>query len=352
MQYSYDAPTTYPGHAAAGNPAWQQTYNPQAAEDAAKQKRKDKKKQLKVSDTTNAVKVICVAGIVLAFLVILPCFGSSWQWVHFTGFGVSSLYVGTSLLTMEVNVDCGKNIVENQICHQFQKFEGHHGLMRSKEMACALSTGHILATPEACLMLESIVYMSFAHFVFCVFAALFNLCGSAFLYHYWFVQAWEKSRRWALICFIIAEIIIVASTVVYSSMTPNLELFPRAFGGTMYTIVGGEGIFGMKSTHKFPFGLSWFEMLFAIFVGLCNLLVWIFFFNAHEDERQVTKAEKWLKREAVETAAMIGYGTLQMEEEAQMGVDQRQQLEWQQQQAWQPQQDPAWGAPSSQPFPA
>merc|ERR1740121_2519194 len=69
--------------------------------------------------------------------------------------------------------------------------------------------------------------------------------------------------------------------------------------------LAGNDFFAYKALHGFPYGWSWFLMLFALCGLFCQLGMWPCFFKSHEKEEETDEREQ-LERDMAEDY-MQGY---------------------------------------------
>merc|ERR1719329_568211 len=235
-------------------------------------------------------------------LWLLPLAGNSWHSKSFTGFGIKYLSVKTSLLSQTVEFDCGKNILEDQVCRIVSLLDGQHSLLAAKGLSCALSS-------QACDVMSQLYATSFIPFFGFLTAAIFQVLGAAFLYFYWRVKPTAEIRQWALSWFIAAAATGTSSFLLFTVLTPNLSDLPRGWMAVSADMGIMSDVFGIKPVDEMPYGWCYFGALFSIVFSLATVLAWMVFFNQHSEEYLVELVKENHKIEAAEQKANIQYAS-------------------------------------------
>lgn len=282
-----------PGYGAAQPIGQQQFYDPEAAEKAAKKQlkqqdrlvRREKRTAREQAEGTSFVKLLCAGTLFTSVLTTVTMFGNSWATVSFVGAGVKMFSISTSLFTIDVDIMCGKNWLEDQLCSVIQKMHGRHSIHDAQQLSCAM-------TDHACSVMDRMYYASFIIFFFHTVAIICNLCAALFLYYYWNGEATEKVRQYALRFFFFAPFSMLAGTAGWSMVCPDLGQLPMAWTHATSMITGGHNLFGYTEVPTFPFGWCW-TLSWIIFVLMSlQLMAWACCFREHQTEDEQNMKEE------------------------------------------------------------
>lgn len=289
-------------------------------------KLKQQRKAQKLEDNNNAAKIICFMGIWNAAMWALPCYGNSWNWRMFHGFGPSGLMITTSLLQIHVDLHCNKGAwgfggapgyaidnPENKVCRLFTNMNGTHSLHMAMDLGCSFHFNG-----EACSAMTRLYYISFIVIVTFMLSALTSIMGGICMYYYYWLQPIKKIRRIALGCFVISPSAGIIGFAIYSALSPDLGDIPRAWTSIVSTIDGGLGTFAVRPTNEGYFwvkcGWCWFFCWISMAFAIAGTMVFLAFFKKHPNEKAEMKAIRKEKR--------------QMEREIEKTLDQAENVEF------------------------
>jgi hypothetical protein len=227
-------------------------------------------------------------GFALIFLWIIPLFGGSWIAKDFSGIGAKYFRIRTSLSHMKVEVQCGKNILEDQVCKAFKKVNGDHSLRDAMDMTCVItqSVGKgVFFTAEACNLMTQQFYMSFVPMLAFFSSASFYGFALGFMYYYWHVDHIAKAREWGKKFYCIAPIPGIIGLVLFAFCSPDLSLFANSLmpGGS---VMGGT----IEETDPISYGSTFFFACFTAFLSIISVMIWSVFFRQHPGEPDAEEA--------------------------------------------------------------
>lgn len=261
---------------------------------------KQKKKQQERSMANSVIFWLLGLGLFDTALWLIPLLGNSWHSKQFTGFGIKYLSISTSLLHQTVNFDCGKNLIEDQVCRIVSLLEGRHSLLAAKGLSCSLST-------QACDVMSELYMTSFIPFFGFLTAAVFQILGVVFLYSYWRFEPVAKVRQWALSWFMAAAATGTTSFLLFTVLSPNLSDLPRGWMSVTADIGFMQDVFGIKPVDEMPYGWCYFGALFSIAFSMATVLAWMVFFNQHSEEHLCELVKENNKIEMAEQVANMQY---------------------------------------------
>mmetsp|Transcript_98723 Transcript_98723/g.171018 ORF Transcript_98723/g.171018 Transcript_98723/m.171018 type:complete len:503 (+) Transcript_98723:115-1623(+) len=270
-------------------------------EERRKVKLKQNKKLQKLEDAENAAKIIAFLGVWDAFMWALPCFGNSWSWRMFNGFGIGGLTISTSLLAINVELYCDKkgpiaDHIENKVCRLFEPLNGTQSLHHAMDLGCSIHFNH-----EACNAMSTLYYTSFM-IIFCfMISALTSILGGICMYYYYFLSPLKKIRETALVCFAVSPVTGIAAFFAYSALSPDLGDLPRAWTSIVSTLDGGLGTFAIRPTGETNIftrcGWCWFFCWISMAFSIAGVIVFLAFFKKHHGEKAAMKDERREKRQ-------------------------------------------------------
>jgi len=276
-----------------GGPSWRYPGGPQPPQVKIwdpvadlREKRKERRRQRRAADKENGVIALMVLGVVTTFLWALPIVGGSWHSKEFNGFGAQYFEVDTGLLNIDVDITCGKNFVEDQICELIGRLKGRHSLRTAVDLTCALGEGASLSgNTEACYMMRQLFYASAGPLLAFTLTMVFYALAIGFLYYYWYVEPLKRTRRLAQLWFVLAPVCGFTGFILWTSIAPDIGQFPKAMLGTAVNIPRvGSNVFG-EEIDSLPYGWCWFMCIFAGLFSIATVCVWRSFFHVHVGEK-------------------------------------------------------------------
>merc|ERR1740138_528357 len=123
------------------------------------------------------------------------------------------MHLSTSLFHIDIDVQCGKNWMEDKLCVVAKDLNGHHTLQQASQLSCAVST-------QACQVMTLYYYCSFIIFFCFGFAIIFHFLAALFLYNYWYQSKLPKMKKAALWFFCLAPLLSGIGFVGWSAVTP------------------------------------------------------------------------------------------------------------------------------------
>merc|ERR1719350_935001 len=156
-------------------------------------------------DRVNAAWALIIHGIINAVLWLMPLIGTSWNHKEFNGVGAEHFILNTGLIIVDVDISCGKNIVEDQVCKLLQVYKGRHTLKKTTDYACQIGRAGAISSgsQEACHMFQQLYYASFAATPACLGAAAGSGAAAGLLYYYSFVSPLKVLRQYTFLLFIL-----------------------------------------------------------------------------------------------------------------------------------------------------
>jgi len=249
-------------------------------------KRKQRRRERRERDKENGIWSLMILGTVCAFMWGIPIVGGSWHSKEFNGIGASYFEVHTGLLSINVEISCGKNILEDQLCNLMGKLKGRHSLRSATDLTCAVGQGTSLTgNSEACYMMRQLYYASIPPIICFLLALIMYGMAVGFIYYYWFIEPLKRTRNLAHIWFVLGLVFGIIGFGLWTLVSPDIAQFPKAMVGTALRIpaVGGD-IFG-NSIDNLPYGWTWFWCIFSLGFSVATVLVWKVFFHPHPEER-------------------------------------------------------------------
>lgn len=246
------------------------------------QKRDREEQQMidrKQKDSESIVIYMCIMSVLNMFLLAVPMLGGSWNYRSFVGLGLKIMNIKTSLFYITVDIQCGKNFIEDVLCQAGDRVNGVHSLHQAQAMSCAISN-------SACEVMSRIYAARLI--VFLSFSASIVMLGLSayFLYYYWFIESAPKIRAWGTTLNTMAPFVGMFGMAFWSLYVPDLADLPKGWTAST-SILQGYSLFGWHAIQAFPFG--WCYIMSAIvYLEMCVFLcIWPWFF------RESINEEKW-----------------------------------------------------------
>merc|ERR1740138_706809 len=124
-----------------------------------------------------------------SFLLLIPTTGNSWALAQFTGLGIASLVIKTGVLTLTIDMECKKNMLEDKmfgfICNAGEKMAGEHSIQHAKSLFCGASA---VGGARGCHLTEMLHHGTYIIFFSYSIAIVFSVLGASFTYYYWFTS--------------------------------------------------------------------------------------------------------------------------------------------------------------------
>lgn len=268
----------------------------------AERRSQDEMKKRKQQDAENVVIAMCISACVNIFLLVVPMFGGSWAYRSFVGLGLKMMSIKTSLFSIDVDIQCGKNFVEDVLCQAGQRMHGRHSLHQGQSMSCALSS-------KACDVMGRIHTARLLIFLSYSCTIIMLGVGAVFLYQYWFIECEPRLRKIAVGLHASAPFVGMFGLALWSMYVPDLSELPHGWTGSG-SVLRGLSLFGYHAIQMFPYGWCWmwsFVVFFEMCIGLC---IWPWFFRKHnKEDRFVRNRED--EQYALEHAMITGdYSTV------------------------------------------
>lgn len=263
--------------------------------------RMERKMQIEQEEGGSFVGCLCAFSLFNIVMLVIPVVGNSWNHKQISGMGVKTMFIRTSLFMIDIDVKCGKNIVEDFLCKAASKMNGLHTLHDAQATACSIST-------HACSIMDKIYWGSFVIFVTYSTAIVSLLGGAAFLYFYWYHAPLVKVKKLALISFCLALFFAVAGFTAWTAFVPDLMEVPRSWTNGVQGISGGN-LMSYRATQDFNYGWCWCFSICSMLSMLVQLATWPCCFTPHRGEDAAEIAE--------EDRKMMMAGDLTAYEEAQ-----------------------------------
>lgn len=237
---------------------------------------------------------------VLALLLLVPLTGNSWCYKQFVGLGLKSMYIRSSLFTLDVQVVCGKNWLEDQLCKLGSSVSGSRSLQDGSAVFCGMSS-------SACSLLGQL-YWSSVLLIFLFSLAIFlNLIGSYLLYSYWFNRPLPKLRAWALGFYGASTALPILGLIIWGFLAPDLADMPNSWN--QKTAIKGTSLFSYKAIEtKSPYGWCFVAAIFVLAFMVANSVAWVFFFKRHEGEDEAELEEVMEEQKLAEKQAARSTG--------------------------------------------
>lgn len=250
-----------------------------------RQKLASRKENEYKKDADKTVQWLVYGNVVNALLLLIPMFGNSWVYQKFTGIGLKMMDINTSLFFVDVDVQCGKNWLEDKLCNSFgKKIHGSHSLPEAGHLACSVYANN------ACGMVTVTYYCSFIIFIAFAFSILFSFLGALFLHFYWHHNQLPKMRNVSLYMLVMAPFWSAAGLVTWSIVVPDIGELPRGWLSGMAGIPGAE-LFSFKEVPSFPYGWSWCMAILVVFSQICVFMCWPIYFSRGQGEDDAVIAE-------------------------------------------------------------
>ncbi|CAK0797345.1 unnamed protein product [Prorocentrum cordatum] len=239
-------------------------------------------------DRESTIKWLCSLGTVNAFLLIIPMFGNTWLDQPFIGLGVKILKIKISLFNIHVDVECGKNWLEDKFCKGIvTKMKGTHSLQDAKQLAC--STTQYLPGNMACYIMSKCFFLNLALFGAFVLASVFSLCGVMFLSHYWYSKPLPNIRKWACFFYGASAFCAVGGLAGWGMARAPTENLPRAWTETAGAAT--FDLFAIKPVPGPPWGWCAYVSGIVAFSYALQFLLWPAWFQPHEKEEEAITNE-------------------------------------------------------------
>jgi hypothetical protein len=273
----------------AGKLPWQteEEYNAERREMRAKIRAQKEKEEF--LDNEGTIKWLCSLGVINVCFICVPAFGNSWCYKQFVGIGIKTMQIRTSLFYIDVNVQCGKNWLEDKFCNGVvKKLNGVHSLQEATHIACAVNQALPGGTP--CEIVSRLYGCSFIIFGTFLLAIIMNLCGVMFLSHYWYSKPLPAVRSWALCFFCGATIFVTSGLLFWVFISPDLEELPRAWTAQTAALIGNN-LFAIKPAPGPKWGWSFIAACVVALLYVVQLALWGAWFVPHEKEEEAMDQE-------------------------------------------------------------
>merc|ERR1719188_2809971 len=196
---------------------------------------------------------------------------------------------------LHVNVECGKNWLEDKFCNgMVMKMKGTHNLQEASHIACA-TVGSYLPGNQACSIMKRAFGLNLGLFGAFVLAIVFSLCGVMFLSHYWYSKPLPKIRKWACFFYGASAFCTIGGLTAWGIARPEIEYLPRA-----WTETAGAATFDLFAIKPAP-GIiyGWCAILSVViaFSYLLQFLLWPAWFTPHEKEEECMLNEDLAKEQ-------------------------------------------------------
>lgn len=265
--------------------------------------RMERKMQIEQEEGGSFVGCSCAFSLLNIAMLVIPMLGNSWNHKQINGMGVKTMIIRTSLFMIDIDVKCGKNIVEDFLCKSASKMNGLHTLHDAQATACSIST-------YACSIMDKIYWGSFVIFVTYSTAIVSLLGGAGFLYFYWYHTHLVKVKKLALISFCLAPFFAAAGFTAWTAFVPDLMEVPRSWTNGAQGIIGGELMsYHATQDQDFQYGWCWCFSICSVLSMVVQLSTWPCCFMPHRGEDAAESAE--------EDRKMIMAGDMTAYEEAQ-----------------------------------
>ncbi|CAK0795112.1 unnamed protein product [Prorocentrum cordatum] len=242
----------------------------------------EKKAKQEVGHDETVVKGIVVLALFNAALLFICLCGGSWKFRAFRGFGMKTLSLQTSLLSINVEFECGKNWVEDKVCKFFQGLNGHHSLMEFSHLSCVMGE-----TP--CQTMKTLYYGNFIIFLTVSTAIILQLGGAGFIWFYWYKAPLAKVREWALNMMTVGPLLAVTGIGSWAFCTPDLGDLPRGWAALMSSYTGNS-LLSYHPLNNLEFGWTFFLAIITVLFMFAQVAVFPCCFRAHWRE-QITEQE-------------------------------------------------------------
>jgi len=277
---------------------------------------------------TNFAMMLTVMMFSNSILLVLPMIHNSWGQKQFTGLGVSSWVIKTSLFEMQVAMDCRKSFVlESAMCQMVAKnvdicekgakgcergdeplgrptkrWQGTHTLHEAQGLACAVGNTHVCSVMSRIYLSSFIIFSTFS------LTVIMNAIGSLTLYAYWFQNPLPKFKYIALTLIYASPVVGILGLVMWSVFVPDLGQLATAWTQQTVLLTGGSDILAYKEVSSFGFGMSW--------IIACVVLLWMFIlcmitacmFRSHDGEEEAAEEEERQQQAANDYLASLQGG--------------------------------------------
>jgi len=262
-----------------------------------KQDRADQKLKEQEAEAGSAVFLILFLGMLNAITWCLPLFMWGWHHKSFVTVGAKIFTVNTGITRFNISVRCGKNKLEDVICHLLNKTSGSHSLREVMDYACLTQTSvaRTFAFPVGymlCYMMSMEFYASFIPMVAYPLTAIIYLLAVFLLFYYWEVSNLKAHRTWAMTLFTVAPVVGTAGFIAWTVVAPDLTELPLALTGgpgspigVLFASLGTAAGSGLGTeVNEVDFGMAWFFSIVCIFWSLVTLIMLFTFLRPREDE--------------------------------------------------------------------
>eukprot|EP00928_Gymnodinium_smaydae_P010439 TRINITY_DN13935_c0_g2_i1.p1 TRINITY_DN13935_c0_g2~~TRINITY_DN13935_c0_g2_i1.p1 ORF type:complete len:387 (+),score=50.21 TRINITY_DN13935_c0_g2_i1:111-1271(+) len=268
-----------------------------------KQKRREKRENQRKQDAACAVYFMMAVAVINSGLLIVPLFGNSWNVGVFTGTGVASLDVRTSMFHVNIDIHCKRNILENGMCEKLKRAElqGRHSIHEAQNMVCGGYQTHM------CWIMTGTYWANLMIFASFILAVILYMFSAGFLFFYWANSPLQKVRKQAMCLYASAPACAMIGLLAWTVACPNLKELPNAWI-TYVGAVSGTSLFTWDVQHEVPYGWCWFFTVVVCFLSFITVMVWPCFFQAHDDEEDAEMEEERLFEAAL--GLEDGYGSV------------------------------------------
>mmetsp|Transcript_2616 Transcript_2616/g.6722 ORF Transcript_2616/g.6722 Transcript_2616/m.6722 type:complete len:320 (-) Transcript_2616:35-994(-) len=284
-----------------------------------KQYQEEQKEKQDQADASSAVWTILALGILNAISWVVPLFLWGWHHKSFVSVGAKIFTVNTHVTKFNISVKCGKNKLEDLICHLLNKTAGEYELREIMDYAC-LTQGHAaraLAMPMGhmlCYMMQLEFYAAMIPIIAYPLCTVLYLSGVFMLFFYWHVSHKKSHRAWASALFLIAPLVGIGGFLAWTFIAPDLSELPLALTGgpssplgVLLSSVGVAGGSGLGAeVFDVDFGMAWFVTLGCIFWSLVTACMLGVFLRPREDEIEGSSKEDDTQLDAAGNEAAAG----------------------------------------------
>lgn len=242
-------------------------------------------RQLQQKRNNSTVIYIIFASTLVVFAILLAILlGDGWYHRKLTGFGFLAITIQTSLFEITFDVKCGKNSVEDLICHGLLKAaKGTWSLHGAQSDLCALN-GSI------CSIFKEVYQCSFIIFGAAAITFLSQLFGMIVLANYWFVSPLPRLKTWAFFLLTFGFISLVAGIVAWTFLVPDLTQVLMMVNQQLGGVSGG--ILTFQAANDFlMYGWCWALGLFACVIMVLQFGFVALNFRSQEGEDEAIDAE-------------------------------------------------------------
>mmetsp|Transcript_44492 Transcript_44492/g.102693 ORF Transcript_44492/g.102693 Transcript_44492/m.102693 type:complete len:413 (+) Transcript_44492:83-1321(+) len=292
----YGGDPSYYAQAPAAAPVMSKAEKEELVLKLLKRERRKDKVEAKVQEAGAVLYTVLFLAFINSVSWLCPLFLSGWHDKAFLATGVKQMRIRTSLTTFNISVLCGKNSIEDRVCHLLQKADGEYPLRELMDYACLTrsSAAGMFGFPFGqmlCEMMKKEFYVSVMPMIVFPLVSILYLLAMFFMYFYFESSHRQIHRTTGMTLLTIAPVIGLTGWLVFTFVAPDLSELPIALTGgpgsplaMLAQAGGGDGSGLGAEVNQVDFGRAWFMTILCLVWSGLTVVFTYNFMEAREDE--------------------------------------------------------------------